>query len=60
MKAATRNNITNKVFMTTFLVAFSSVALTSAFPCPAHTLNSDTPIIEKKDNDDDQLQRKKN
>ncbi|AMD21343.1 HER064Wp [Eremothecium sinecaudum] len=49
LKAATRNNITNRLFMTTILVAFSSVALGSILPCPAHTLESDTSL------DDDSL-----
>ncbi|QLL30334.1 hypothetical protein HG536_0A01510 [Torulaspora globosa] len=43
MRAATRNHVTNRLFMTTFLVAFSSVALGSVLPCPAHTLDSDSP-----------------
>lgn len=46
MRAATRNNVTNRLFMSTFLVAFSSVALTSVFPCPAHSLDSDSPVEE--------------
>ncbi|QEU61404.1 Coa2 [Kluyveromyces lactis] len=49
MRAATRNNVTNRLFMTTFLVAFSSVALSSALPCPSHTLDSDSPVLEQKD-----------
>ncbi|EDO17729.1 hypothetical protein Kpol_1033p34 [Vanderwaltozyma polyspora DSM 70294] len=44
MRAATRNQVTNKLFVTTFLVAFSSVALSTALPCPAHTLDSDSPV----------------
>lgn len=44
MRAAVRNNVTNKLFVTTFLVAFSSVALGSVLPCPAHSLDSDSPI----------------
>ncbi|SCU80557.1 LAME_0B03708g1_1 [Lachancea meyersii CBS 8951] len=50
MRASTRVNVTNRLFVTTFLVAFSSVALSSAIPCPAHTLDSDAPIaaVERK------------
>ncbi|CCE65903.1 hypothetical protein TPHA_0N01220 [Tetrapisispora phaffii CBS 4417] len=44
MKAATRNQLTNKLFLTTFLVACSSVALSTALPCPAHTVDSDAPV----------------
>ncbi|SCU88063.1 LAMI_0D08614g1_1 [Lachancea mirantina] len=43
MRAATRVNVTNKLFFTTFLVAFSSVALGSFLPCPAHAVDSDAP-----------------
>ncbi|QGN17198.1 hypothetical protein FIM1_3929 [Kluyveromyces marxianus] len=57
MRAATRNNVTNRLFMTTFLVAFSSVALSSALPCPSHALDSDSPVVEQQD---PQLQNKKN
>ncbi|GAV55717.1 hypothetical protein ZYGR_0AY01090 [Zygosaccharomyces rouxii] len=46
MRAATRINVTNKLYVSTFLVAFSSVALTSIFPCPAHSLDSDSPVDE--------------
>ncbi|CAR29425.1 hypothetical protein ZYGR_0AD01070 [Zygosaccharomyces rouxii] len=46
MRAATRINVTNKLYVSTFLVAFSSVALTSIFPCPAHSLDSDSPADE--------------
>ncbi|CEP62429.1 Coa2p LALA0_S05e05468g [Lachancea lanzarotensis] len=51
MRASTRVNVTNRLFMTTFLVAFSSVALSSAIPCPAHTLDSDSPLaaVEQKE-----------
>ncbi|SCU98772.1 LAFA_0G20076g1_1 [Lachancea sp. 'fantastica'] len=51
MRASTRVNVTNRLFMTTFLVAFSSVALSSAIPCPAHTLDSDAPlaVLEQKE-----------
>lgn len=48
LKAATRVNVTNKLFMTTFLVAFSSVALGSILPCPAHALDSDTPLMSEE------------
>lgn len=54
MRAATRNNVTNRLFMTTFLVAFSSVALGSVLPCPAHTLDSDSPV-----HDDQASQKRK-
>lgn len=43
MRAATRNNVTNRLFFTTFLVAFSSVALSTVLPCPAHSLDSESP-----------------
>ncbi|AAS53303.1 AFL069Cp [Eremothecium gossypii ATCC 10895] len=49
LKAATRNRVTNKLFVTTFLVAFSSVALGSVLPCPAHSLDSDTPVRERNE-----------
>ncbi|SCW00482.1 LAFE_0C05160g1_1 [Lachancea fermentati] len=49
MRATTRVNVTNKLFITTFLVAFSSVALGSVLPCPAHTLDSDTPLVTEHD-----------
>lgn len=48
MRAAVRNNVTNKLFVTTFLVAFSSVALGSVLPCPAHSLDSDSPIHDEQ------------
>ncbi|QLQ77900.1 hypothetical protein HG537_0A01470 [Torulaspora globosa] len=48
MRAATRNHVTNRLFMTTFLVAFSSVALGSILPCPAHTLDSDSPTHDQQ------------
>lgn len=45
MKATTRVNIINTLFMSTFLVAFSSVALSSILPCPLHVLDSESPIV---------------
>ncbi|SCU93305.1 LADA_0G02366g1_1 [Lachancea dasiensis] len=48
MRASTRTNVTNRLFVTTFLVAFSSVALSSALPCPAHTLDSDAPMASDR------------
>lgn len=57
MRASTRNNVTNKLFMTTFLVAFSSVALGSILPCPAHSLDSDSPINEEKQAQAEQQRR---
>lgn len=43
--------------MTTFLVAFSSVALGSILPCPAHSLDSDSPINEEKQAQAEQQRR---
>lgn len=57
MRAAVRNNVTNKLFITTFLVAFSSVALGSVLPCPAHSLDSDSPIHDEQQQ---QLHQQKN
>ncbi|CUS23208.1 LAQU0S08e04500g1_1 [Lachancea quebecensis] len=48
MRASTRVNVTNRLFVTTFLVAFSSVALGSMLPCPAHTLDSDAPLTSER------------
>lgn len=48
MRASTRVNVTNRLFVTTFLVAFSSVALGSMLPCPAHTLDSDAPLASER------------
>ena len=48
MRAATRVKVTNKVFLTTFLVAFSSVAMSSIIPCPVQTLDSDSPVDEQR------------
>ncbi|AET37974.1 Coa2p Ecym_2225 [Eremothecium cymbalariae DBVPG len=59
MKAATRINVTNKLFMTTFLVAFSSVALGSILPCPARSLDSDSPLHEESYNQHRQVQQEK-
>ncbi|GMM57765.1 Coa2 protein [Maudiozyma humilis] len=42
MKAATRNRVINNLYLSTFLIAFGSVALASVLPCPAHTVSSDT------------------
>ncbi|SMN22559.1 similar to Saccharomyces cerevisiae YPL189C-A COA2 Cytochrome oxidase assembly factor [Maudiozyma saulgeensis] len=43
MKAVTRNKVINNLYLSTFLIAFGSVALASVLPCPAHTVSSDTP-----------------
>lgn len=43
--------------MTTFLVAFSSVALGSVLPCPAHSLDSDSPIHEGQQLEQQRQQR---
>ncbi|SCU93722.1 LANO_0E04632g1_1 [Lachancea nothofagi CBS 11611] len=59
MRASTRVNVTNRLFVTTFLVAFSSVALSSALPCPAHTLESDAPMaMERHDQNPDEARRR--
>ena len=42
MKAVTRNRVINNLYLSTFLIAFGSVALASVLPCPAHTVSSDT------------------
>ena len=42
LKAATRNRVINNLYLSTFLIAFGSVALSSVLPCPAHTVSSDT------------------
>lgn len=42
MRAVTRNKLMNNLYLGTFLVAFSSVALGSILPCPAHTVDSES------------------
>ena len=42
MRAVTRNKLLNNLYLGTFLIAFSSVALGSILPCPAHTLDSES------------------
>lgn len=42
MRAVTRNRLMNNLYLGTFLVAFSSVALGSILPCPAHTVDSES------------------
>ncbi|CCH57992.1 hypothetical protein TBLA_0A01910 [Henningerozyma blattae CBS 6284] len=49
-RTLSRRQVTNQVFLTTFVVAFASVALGSALPCPAHSLDADTPVLDEKDN----------
>ncbi|CCF56972.1 hypothetical protein KAFR_0B06750 [Kazachstania africana CBS 2517] len=49
MKAAARNRFINNLYLSTFLVAFSSVAIASLLPCPAHKVSSDTK--KKTDNE---------
>lgn len=54
LKAATRNRVINNLYLSTFLIAFGSVALASVLPCPAHTVSSDTAEQmqqEKRDRD---------
>lgn len=48
MRAVTRNKVINNLYLSTFLIAFGSVALASILPCPAHTVNSDTSEEMKK------------
>ncbi|UCS20732.1 uncharacterized protein HLK63_G08987 [Nakaseomyces glabratus] len=48
MRAVARNKLMNNLYFSTFLVAFSSVAIGSFLPCPAHTLDLDSPSDEKK------------
>lgn len=54
MRAVTRNRLMNNLYLMTFLVAFSSVALGSLLPCPAHTVDA-----ESKTSGTDCEQRKK-
>ncbi|KAL3232818.1 hypothetical protein RNJ44_04734 [Nakaseomyces bracarensis] len=49
MRAVVRNRLMNNLYFTTFLIAFSSVAIGSFLPCPAHTLDLDSPEVKKKD-----------
>lgn len=49
MRAVARNRLMNNLYLSTFLIAFSSVAIGSFLPCPAHTLDSDSPKEEKKE-----------
>ncbi|CCK72892.1 Coa2p KNAG_0M00390 [Huiozyma naganishii CBS 8797] len=48
MRARTANRLLNNLYLSTFLVAFASVALGSLLPCPAHTLESETPEERRK------------
>lgn len=48
MRAAARNRLMNNLYLTTFLIAFSSVAIGSILPCPAHAVDADTPKDRKK------------
>ncbi|CAL9736910.1 cytochrome c oxidase assembly factor 2 [Monosporozyma servazzii] len=56
MRAVTRNKVMNNLYFVTFLVAFSSVALGSILPCPAHTVDAES---ERKRPDDSILEKQK-
>lgn len=47
MRAVTRNRVLNNVYLTTFVVAFGSVALSTLVPCPAHRLEAEAPGKER-------------
>lgn len=52
MRAVARNRLMNNLYFSTFLIAFSSVAIGSFLPCPAHTLDLDSPEEKKKVDED--------
>ncbi|CAI4052926.1 hypothetical protein SKDZ_16G0870 [Saccharomyces kudriavzevii ZP591] len=47
MRAVTRNKVVNNLYFSTFLIAFASVAIGSVLPCPAHSVDSDSPAAEQ-------------
>ncbi|QHS76550.1 Coa2p SPAR_P00850 [Saccharomyces paradoxus] len=47
MRAVTRNKIVNNLYFSTFLIAFASVAIGSVLPCPAHSVDSDSPAVRQ-------------
>ncbi|CAI1750380.1 hypothetical protein SEUBUCD646_0P00990 [Saccharomyces eubayanus] len=47
MRAVTRNKVVNNLYFSTFLIAFASVAIGSILPCPAHSVESDSPAVEQ-------------
>lgn len=59
MRAVTRNKVINNLYLSTFLIAFGSVALASILPCPAHTVNSDTSEEMKKQKKSEQNLKEK-
>lgn len=56
MRAVTRNKVMNNLYLVTFLVAFSSVALGSILPCPAHTVDAES---ERKSPDESLVEKQK-
>lgn len=60
MRAVTRNRLINNLYFVTFLVAFSSVALGSILPCPAHTLDAESErSIDHEAQEKDKKQQQK-
>ncbi|CAL9728293.1 cytochrome c oxidase assembly factor 2 [Monosporozyma unispora] len=56
MKAVTRNKLMNNLYLVTFLVAFSSVAMGTILPCPAHTVDSES---QRKNTEESMLEKQK-